>query len=96
IHKAFYFYEDIGNYIGTYAISIEDFAEKLEKINMKSIKFHLMRGDFENWFNAIGDKEIATRISLLRKERKDDAQLRSELVKIVKDRVQQLSLILTS
>ena len=96
IHKASYFCEDIDNYIGTYAISFEDFVEKLEKINVKSIKFHLMRGDFENWFNAIGDKEMATRISLLRKEQKDDAKLRSELVKIVKDRVQQLSLILTS
>jgi hypothetical protein len=47
--KAFYFYSDIGNYTGKSAASLKEFAEKIEDVDVKSLGFHLRRGDFENW-----------------------------------------------
>ena len=52
--KPFYFFNDVGNYTGLYAISLMDFYTKLRSLDTKSINFHMNRGDFQNWIRDIG------------------------------------------
>jgi hypothetical protein len=47
--KDFYFFTAVGNYAGESATSFEEFLEKIKKIEIKSLEFHLYRGDFEKW-----------------------------------------------
>ena len=50
----FYFFNDLGQYTGLYAISLMDFYTKLRNLDTKSIDFHMNRGDFQNWIRDIG------------------------------------------
>jgi len=47
--NAFYFFTSIGNYTGENATSLEEFVNKVREVNLKSLEFHLYRGDFEKW-----------------------------------------------
>lgn len=65
--EAFYFFISIGNYTGESAASLKEFAEKINKVNAKSLEFHLYRGDFEKWIaETLEDGELATEIGNLR------------------------------
>jgi hypothetical protein len=44
----FHFYYN-NNYSGFSCISLKGFIDILEKIDVKSIEYHLYQGDFENW-----------------------------------------------
>jgi hypothetical protein len=65
--KAFYFFTSIGNYTGESASSLKEFMEKINQVNVKSLEFHLYRGDFEKWaVEVLEDKKLADEISKLR------------------------------
>lgn len=65
--EAFLFFTDIGQYEGEFAPSLSDFHEKLNRVPLKSIEFHLKRGDFERWSReTLGDEYLANRISKMR------------------------------
>jgi len=65
--KAFYFFTSIGNYTGESASSLKEFMEKINEVNVKSLEFHLYRGDFEKWaIEVLEDKKLADEISKLR------------------------------
>jgi DNA-binding transcriptional ArsR family regulator len=89
--KAFYFYTDIGKPLGIFASSLSDFCEKIQKIDNVSIEFHLYRGDFEAWFNGIGDVELARKTALLRERKLSGEELRKKLYEIVKNRCEELA-----
>jgi hypothetical protein len=66
--KAFYFFTSIGNYTGVSASSLKEFMEKIGEVNVKSLEFHLYRGDFEKWINEVlQDQELAGVIRKLQK-----------------------------
>jgi alpha-amylase len=89
--KAFYFFTSIGNYTGESAASLKEFMEKINKVNMKSLEFHLHRGDFEKWIiEVLEDKRLAEDIGKLQKTNLMDDQLRNQLFAIVSRRYQQL------
>ena len=82
--KAFYFYTEMGVYIGQKSTSLEDFLEKVNLIDVKSLEFHFYRGDFEKWFKEVWryedlDKEIRN----LRKLNLKGQILRTRLYNIV-------------
>ncbi|MEM2466329.1 MAG: DUF5752 family protein [Candidatus Bathyarchaeia archaeon] len=91
--KAFYFYADIGKPLGVYATSLGDFCEKIQKVDVGSIKFHLNRGDFEAWFAGLGDIELAKKTALIRERKMSGEELRSKLYQIVKSRCEELAKI---
>jgi len=92
--KAFFFYEDVGRPTGESATSLTDFCSKINTVTPVSLSFHLKRGDFESWTkNAIGDIELASRITKIRRSKakwKSDATLRRKLYGVVRDRVVEL------
>ena len=88
--KAFYFYAEIGQPLGRSADSLEVFAELVSEIDASSVKFHLERGDFENWFKMMGDSILPDQLAELRGKNRPATELRSKVSSGVKSRVTQL------
>ena len=84
--KAFNFYADIGKPLNLHAHNLRDFANKVEKADIASIEFHTKRGDFEAWFNGLGDVELAKKVALLKQRNVAGEDLRRQLHEIVKQR----------
>jgi hypothetical protein len=89
--SAFSFYCDIGKPLNMHAHTLRDFANKLEKIDVKSIEFHVGRGDFEAWFTAIGDAELAKKTVALKQKKLTGENLRHALHEVVEQRYAELA-----
>ena len=78
--NAFYFFTSIGNYTGENAASLEEFVKKIKEVNVKSLEFHLYRGDFEKWVGEIlEDEELAEKIKSLESLTPSGDSLRDQL-----------------
>ena len=84
--QAFNFYDDIGKPLNLHAHNLRDFANKVEKADIASIEFHTKRGDFEAWFNGLGDVELARKVALLKQRYVVGEDLRTQLHEIVEQR----------
>lgn len=89
--NAFHFYADIGKPLNIYAMSLKDFCEKLNKVDTKSIEFHINRGDFEAWFKCLGDGELAKKSALIKDRKLSGEELKLKLVEIVENQYLMLS-----
>jgi hypothetical protein len=82
--KAFYFFTSIGNYTGESAASLKEFMDKINYVNLKSLEFHLYRGDFEKWIaETLEDGELATEIGNLRTHNYSGTVLKEQLYNIL-------------
>jgi hypothetical protein len=93
VEKSFHFYADYGKPLGIHAASLQDFCEKMTTLDVGSIEFHVNRGDFEGWFNALGDAELARKILLIREQKIVGEDLRKKLQDTVRNRCEELSKI---
>jgi len=91
LEKAFHFHTGINQYSDVYANSLKDFADKIQKIDLKSIEFHLPRKDFELWIRDLGDPELSKKISLIRRRSLSGENLRKEVYETVKSRYEELT-----
>jgi len=90
--KAFYFFTSIGNYTGASASSLKEFMEKINEVNVKSLEFHLYRGDFEKWMaEVLQDTELASDIKKLQKLSLTGNGLRDQLSFTVSRRYKRLT-----
>ena len=90
LENAFYFCTAEGVYIKVSAISLEDFADKLERVDESSILFHYPRGDFQLWIkDTLGDLELASKMCYI-KRGISGQQLRQELLKMMQTRISEL------
>jgi hypothetical protein len=64
--RAFHFYLDIDKPLEAKAHNLQAFNALLKTIPVGSIDFHMKRGDFQAWFEGIGDLELAKKAELLR------------------------------
>lgn len=88
--EAFHFFADIGQYDGKSATSLADFSEKLKTAPLKSIEFHVKRGDFERWIReTLGDENLADGIGRIDKSVQGEA-LRTTLQRTVENRLHYL------
>ncbi|HTY74797.1 MAG TPA: DUF5752 family protein [Candidatus Nanoarchaeia archaeon] len=91
--KGFHFHIALGKYTGITANSLGEFADKLQIVPVESVVFHFHRDDFQKWIrNVIGDEVLARRLDQLRTwpSWSSDENLRKELVKTVKKRLDDL------
>lgn len=88
--KAFHFYTGIHQYLGVHANSLSDFCDKVEKVSVKSLEFHVSRRDFENWFKSLGDAELAKRMSVIHKMNLHGEDLRKKVHEAAKLRMEEL------
>jgi hypothetical protein len=87
--KGFRFSTRIGEYTGQVATSLEDFAETLKTVDLKSIDFHMERRDFEKWVVSIfGDEELAHIIN--RRSVFQGENRRNELVMAIQNHLKEL------
>ena len=85
--NVFYFCTAEGVYTGISAISLEDFAAKLDSIAEESLLFHYPRGDFQAWIrDTLKDNVLAGRMCFIQRGISGE-QLRQELLKIVQTRI---------
>ena len=91
LEKAFHFHTEIDQYSGIHADSLKDFADKIKKIDLKSIEFHLPRKDFELWIRDLGDPELSKKIGLIRRASLSGDDLRREVYEAVKSRYEELA-----
>jgi hypothetical protein len=89
--RAFHFYTALQRPTDTYALSLQDFVEKIQKIDVESIEFHVQRGDFESWFTFIKDDELAKKMALLKGRNLQGEELRQKIYTIVGNRYKALS-----
>jgi hypothetical protein len=91
--EGFHFYIALGEPTGETAVSLADFVEKMEAVDVRSVNFHYPRKDFEKWIReVIGDAELALRldrIDRMRMEIQDEA-LRNEMIRVVKVRLSEI------
>ena len=90
LENAFHFYYNIDKYTGVYAISLKDFVDKIQKIDLESITFHLSRKDFENWICSLGDIELSKRLGLIRNAKLSGENIRKKLYETVNSRYEEL------
>ena len=88
--KSFHFYTGLNKHLGIHANGLADFCDKIQKIDVKSIEFHVPRHDFENWFKSLGDEELAKRMSVIRGMNLSGEDLRKKIYETAKHRDQQL------
>ncbi|MEM3697556.1 MAG: DUF5752 family protein [Candidatus Bathyarchaeia archaeon] len=90
--KAFYFFTSIGNYTGESAASLKEFMEKINQVNIKSLEFHLYRGDFEKWVGEVlEDRDLAAEIKGLRDLKYSGDMLKEHLYNIVAKHYEKMS-----
>lgn len=93
-HKAFHFSTAIGHYTGQAAKSLVEFSDYLKTIDIRSIEFHLPRGDFENWIKEVlSDVYLSAKIAELKKLGLKGEELRKKIYETVKARYDELSRI---
>jgi len=95
IDKAFHFHTGIGQYLGIYATSLNDFCSKIKTVNVKSIEFHIPRRDFESWVESLGDSELAKKIGSIRVAGLFGENLRQKVYETLKSRFDELSQIIS-
>jgi hypothetical protein len=91
MEKSFQFYADYGKPLGIHAAGLQDFCEKIMTIDPGSIEFHTNRGDFEAWFNGLGDVELARKALLVRGQKMFGEELRRKIYDVVKNRCEELA-----
>jgi hypothetical protein len=91
--KAFYFFTSIGNYTGASASSLKEFMEKVNEVNVKSLEFHMYRGDFERWVSEVlQDGDLASDIRRLQKLNLMGEPLRNQLFLTASRRLRRLTI----
>ena len=90
LEKAFHFYNNVDQNSGVHAVSLKDFGDKIQTIDMKSILFHLSRRDFENWMRSLGDIELSKKLALIRTSKLSGDNLRKKLYETVNSRYDEL------
>ncbi|MBN1244546.1 hypothetical protein JXA31_03025 [Candidatus Bathyarchaeota archaeon] len=91
--EGFHFYIAIGKPTDETAVSLADFVEKMEAVDVQSVNFHYPRKDFEKWIlEVIGDAELASRlgrISRMHMGIKGEA-LRNQIIRALKVRLNEI------
>lgn len=91
--KAFYFFTSIGNYTGASASSLKEFMEKVNAVNVKSLEFHMYRGDFDKWVSdVLQDGELSADIRRLQRLNLMGEPLRNQLFLTVSRRLRRLAI----
>ena len=92
--EPFRFYVDVGdeNFTGIEVLSLKGFIQALLKVNVKSLEFHVKRGDFEKWAEfSLHDSFLAEKFKLISKRKLRGEKLRLKLLRICLKRLKELS-----
>jgi len=91
--KAFHFYTGMHQYTHVIAHSLAEFVDKLQKIDVKSVEFHVPRKDIEHWVQSLGDVELAKKLGVIRNLHLRGEDLRTRVYETAKHRLEELKRI---
>ena len=87
----FHFYGDVGDYTGISAASYEDFLTSIKLVKIKSLSFHIERGDFQKWvLDVLKDRKLAREIGKIKNQKLRGQALRNRIYRIVYERHKEL------
>jgi hypothetical protein len=92
--KCFFFYTGTGPDKSTKvsACNLSDFREKVKQVDVKSLEFHIPRGDMEKWIrDVLGDERLAREIEGIKWFRLGGEQLRTRILKAIDARIKELT-----
>ena len=92
--KCFHFYTGVGpdKFTKISACSLSEFRERVKEVDVKSLDFHVPRGDIQKWVkDVLGDEELAEEIERLRRLRLNGERLRARILEVIDSRVNQLT-----
>jgi len=93
----FFFNISVGQYTGLTAKSLKEFLEILGKVDVRSLEFHVSRGDFEKWIIAVfNDTELANAFMKARASKHSEENLRKELQSVTAARYGKFEKLLAS
>jgi hypothetical protein len=73
--------------------SLKGLERAVEQISLKSVEFHLKRGDIEKWAeNSLHDKTLTHELTKVRATKLEGEQLRRTLIKLLKARLDSLEI----
>ena len=71
--------------------SLDEFYSALKTVNLNSIRFHVERGDFEQWVRqVVGDDKLASTIAGLSDKKLTGEKLRKRMLSVVERRIKKL------
>lgn len=80
----FFFSSSSGQYTGESILFVEELAEKIKKIEIRTIEFHFHNRDFEKWIvDVFRNEELASAISSLHEKDLKGETLRNELYNVI-------------
>ena len=94
--NAFLFSIGEGSFTEKSAQNLNNLCEELKTIDLKSIEFHLHRGDFENWIKYLGDDILALQMAQIRNMPFNGEQTREKIVEVISKRIEKLKALESS
>ncbi|MDR0461684.1 MAG: hypothetical protein LBH62_09760 [Nitrososphaerota archaeon] len=88
--KAFNFHVNADTSLHMHAHSLQDFANKIVRIDLKTIEYHMCKGEFENWFKCLGDQELTKKAVIIKERKITGEKLQRLFHDIVTQRCQEL------
>jgi hypothetical protein len=93
-NKCFLFYTGIGpgKFTNISACSLSDLREKVKRVDVKSLEFHVPRGDLEKWVKEVlGDSKLSEEIESVKRLKLSGEALRIRLLNVIDSRINQLT-----
>jgi len=92
LEKSFHFFTDLEKPTGIFARSIFDFEDELKRVKLKSLEFHMTRGDFSNWLKeVIRDDALAEKFEKIRATKLAGEKLRERLAETTGKRCKEIA-----
>jgi hypothetical protein len=88
--NAFLFYLSEGVSTGNSAQNLSQLFEIIKTVEIKSVEFHLKRGDFEKWIGDLGDNILVMRLAKVREAPLEGEVVRERVVNIIGKRINYL------
>ncbi len=89
--KGFTFFNEFDQPTEISVHNLEEFYSALEAVGLKSIRFHIKRGDFEGWLrHVVGDEKLADEIAHISSKSLSGRELRKRILGIVEARIMEL------
>jgi alpha-amylase len=71
--------------------SLKELYSALKIVNLKSVQFHVKRGDFEKWISwVIGDNKLADKLAAATKSKITGDEIREKILSLVAQRIKEL------
>jgi len=91
VGKSFTFFYKLGQPTDWAVHSLDEFYSAIKVVDLKSIRFHLKRGDFERWLRqVVGDDKLADELVGVSKKKLKGRKLRKSVLDLVKARIKEL------